>query len=186
MYKPENCKGEAQRILVAIVILQLMDWLNYSTALSQAGPKDDVATPDNFYVYVQGNPGSGKTFTTRTMMNIVWMVLGVAETVASFAPTGMAASLTRGTTTVCGMRLPCGSASTKPPQGLDMIKVDVIRAHLLFSPSSLPSSKMNTPWMDVISEHGWLTTAPKRDRNSQERKHEHRHTQVKTDSVNFR
>ena len=61
--------------------------------------------PPRFFVYVQGNPGTGKTFTTRPILNVIRQVMGAMDEALVVAPAGTTVSLTRGKTTVRAFRI---------------------------------------------------------------------------------
>ena len=89
--------------------------------------------PPSFFVYVQGNPGTRKTktFTTRTILNVIRQVLGEMSYALAVAPTGTAASLTRGKTTVRAFRIPVGKKAADVPTNLVDYSVEAIQAHLM-------------------------------------------------------
>jgi hypothetical protein len=87
--------------------------------------------PPSFFIYVQGNPGTGKTFTTRTILNVIRQVMGAMGYALAVAPTGTAASLTRGKTTVRAFRIPVGKKGAEMPTSLADYSIEAIQAHLM-------------------------------------------------------
>ena len=85
---PENCKGFAQTFLCSLSLLQLKKSLD-----SQEGKP---VTKLN--VFVQGNPGTGKTFVIICILNMIREVLRDQMTAQTVTPTGCSASYTGGQT----------------------------------------------------------------------------------------
>jgi hypothetical protein len=100
---PRNARGFAQQLLVSLALHKL------HARVTQA------EDPHRHNVYVQGNPGSGKTFTMKVILNAYRAILGVEGSARSIAPTGMAASLTGGTTTYRFAKMPVGKQSFEMP-----------------------------------------------------------------------
>jgi hypothetical protein len=67
-YRPENAKGESQKVLIASLLLSLRRSHNFQHNHSNSAPG---ALPPSFRSYIQGNPGTGKSFIIHTMQNIV-------------------------------------------------------------------------------------------------------------------
>lgn len=115
---PRFAKGFSQQILVGLALHKL-----HALTLG----KDD---PFRYNVYVQGNPGSGKTFTMKVILNMYRAVLGKEGAARSIAPTGMAASLTGGTTMYRFANMPVGKSSFEMPYDMsgskDVTKMEQI------------------------------------------------------------
>jgi hypothetical protein len=65
LYRPENCIGYSQKLLVAVHILQLMDWIQFWDSLVAATNTEEARippAPDSLEGKVQGYLGAGKTF----------------------------------------------------------------------------------------------------------------------------
>jgi hypothetical protein len=123
VFKPENCRGIAQKLLLGMVMLQLK---RYEESTDENGN-----LPPSFFIYVQGNPGTGKTFTTRTILNVIRQVKGAMGYALAVAPTGTAASLTRGKTTVRAFKIPVGKKGAEMPTDLADYNIEAIQAHLI-------------------------------------------------------
>jgi hypothetical protein len=123
VYKPENCRGIAQKLLVGMVMLQLKRYEERTDGNGEL--------PPSFFIYVQGNPGTGKTFTTPTILNVIRQVMGAMGYALAVAPTGTAASLTRGKTTVRAFRIPVGKKGAEMPTSLADYSIEAIQAHLM-------------------------------------------------------
>ena len=87
IYCPENAKGFAQCLILSLVLHKMKESISNSDS-----------TPKNINMYVQGNPGTGKTFVIKTAMNMIRSVFNDQGKVQSVAPTGCAASLSGGQT----------------------------------------------------------------------------------------
>jgi hypothetical protein len=148
-YKPENARGLSQQLLVYGVIYQLYQWHLFRERESQG-----AAPPPSLFFYVQGNPGSGKTFTQRTQINTVRRYFGEMEREQAMAPTGTAASLLCGRTSFRLLALPTGpKALEEPTNDLDesVLKVQAFIVTMskmfgLFSDESSMATRHHLFW----------------------------------------
>ena len=108
VYAPENCQGFAQSFLVGIALHAL--FLYYTNPALF----DDPAHPC-WNVMVQGNPGTGKTFIIKTVLNAIRLVSGTMAAAQPTAPTGCAASLANGKTLNRFFHFPFGKKVQQPP-----------------------------------------------------------------------
>ena len=110
-YRPENCRGHAQKLLVGHHILVMRRWREHFAGAT------DVA-PDSVFTYVQGNPGTGKSFVITTQHNITRAIMRHMGRDIATAPTGCAAALINGVTCCRALRYPCGRKLLLPPSDL--------------------------------------------------------------------
>eukprot|EP00957_Ditylum_brightwellii_P114640 8742329-Ditylum_brightwellii.AAC.1 len=69
VYRPENCRGNAQKLIVGTHLLQHKKWMEYYNSPS------DVPLPPLSHVKCQGKPGTGKLFFIMTLRNITRKLL---------------------------------------------------------------------------------------------------------------
>ena len=94
VYRPENCRGYAQKLLVGITLLALkLHW--------EAPSPEAAKLITRFHVKVQGNPGTGKTFVIKTSLNCIRRVTGKSSNARLIAPSSCAARLSDGETSQC-------------------------------------------------------------------------------------
>ena len=109
-YCPENCKGYAQTFLVFLHLYQHYVWhLYYENAKTNL----DLKPPPSIFVKVQGKPGTGKTFVTKTLQNITRNIFQSNHRDGGSAPTGCAASLFGGKTHNRSFAIPVGKNFAK-------------------------------------------------------------------------
>ena len=126
IYKPENAKGLEQKFIIALTILELLDWKEYLE-----NEDEDAPPPDSLWLYIQGNPGAGKTFVGRTMLNMIpkfWREMSCSLPVA---PTGIAGSLLRGETHVRSFQMPCGKKAMAAPSSSTGVAIRKAQAFML-------------------------------------------------------
>ena len=98
VYCPENAKGFAQCLILSLVLHKMKESISKSES-----------TLKNINMYVQGNPGTGKTFVIKTAMNMIKSNFNDQGKAQSVAPTGCAASLSGGQTLHRSVSLPTKS-----------------------------------------------------------------------------
>ena len=108
VYRPENAQGKAQHMLMALTLYYLQNWLLYEEA---AKSPDPLPPPPSVRLYVPGEPGTGKSFSIRTMSNIARVVFKSNRASKTAAPTGCAASLVGGSTNARCFKIPIGRQS---------------------------------------------------------------------------
>ena len=112
-YRPENAKGHAQTLLIGMFLILYKRWLSYFDAVGSVSGVSTVEPPPSLHCYVQGNPGTGKSYVIRTLNNCLRMITGAMDRVLNLAPTGCAASLIGGKTTNRGVKMPTGKKLTE-------------------------------------------------------------------------
>ena len=90
----------------------MKQWLEYEETIACGETVPDNKLPPSYRVYVQGNPGSGKSFVIHTIRNIVRNLTKSMEHDLATAPTGCAASLFRGQTAPRALKYKCGKKGT--------------------------------------------------------------------------
>lgn len=119
LYRPENAQGETQRLIIGAFLLHIREWMSYfnSVAANPDGPHEEIEMelPPCVRCYIQGNPGSGKSFVIHTISNILFNLLGSLKNLMKVAPTGCASALIHGCTTTRGNHVPCGKKLFKVP-----------------------------------------------------------------------
>jgi hypothetical protein len=118
-YRPENAHGYAQKFLVGAFLIMWMRWMTYFNDVSacddEANTEGQAAPvpPKALHAYVQGKPGTGKTYVINTLRNCIIQISGSMDRVLTVAPTGCAASLIHGKTTCRGLKVPTGKKLSK-------------------------------------------------------------------------
>ena len=112
---PENCKGYSQTFSVFLHIYQHFLWAKYE---EDKKSEANVEPPPSVYVKVQGKPGTGKTFVTKTLQNITRNIFQSNDRDGGSAPTGCAASLFGGKTHHRAFSMPNGKKLNKVPSNL--------------------------------------------------------------------
>jgi hypothetical protein len=104
--------------------------MEFIESLSSDAPHDKA--PPQMLLYVQGNPGVGKTFVQKTQINCVRLVFQAMGWDKAVAPTGCAASLLNGQTTYCGCMVPVGrKAHNEPCQDTLNSKLEQVQSFIL-------------------------------------------------------
>ena len=110
-YKPENCHGDDQTFLVYEHLYYQRQWKLY-----QKG--EIVERPPSLFTLVEGKPGTGKTFVTKTLRNVTRLLWGSNSADMASAPTGCAAALIDGKTHCRSCSIPTGRKFYQPPTNL--------------------------------------------------------------------
>ena len=158
VYRPENAKGHSQRLLVFGLIYQIKTWLAFlsavATSTAAAGGIASLLVPAALWFYVQGNPGSGKTYTQRTMLNVVHRAFHCMESAKAIAPTGTAASLLLAETSFRLLKYPIGAKSLLAPDCTLNESLVNVQSHIisicelfaLFSDESSMDCRQHLAW----------------------------------------
>ena len=80
--------------------------------------------PDSHCAFVQGGPGTGKSFCINTNRNVTRQVFSSMRRDLATAPTGCAAQLINGVTGTRAFKMPVGKALLKPPTNLHVGDVE--------------------------------------------------------------
>jgi hypothetical protein len=124
IYIPENCQGFAQTFLVCTALYIVKQYTDNPLLLED--PKHPC-----YNFFTQGNPGTGKTFVIMTILNCVRVLRGcVMECAASVAPTGCAASLSKGRTSHRFFKFPAGNRISAQPYDSNTSKIADAQAFL--------------------------------------------------------
>ena len=75
--------------------------------------------PDSQNIYVEGLPGTGKTFIIKTLRNMIRKIHKSNHCDIASAPTGCAAALINGSTHARSMSLPVGKKATQCPSNIE-------------------------------------------------------------------
>ena len=118
---PENCQGDAQTFLI-------YHHLYHHYLLDQHHKGIVKDRPPSQLVLVEGKPGTGKTFVTKTLRNITRQLTKLNSSDMASAPTGCAAALIEGSTHCHCLKIPCGRALYKVPSNIKATNSDAIRA----------------------------------------------------------
>lgn len=114
-HRPENCKGFAQTFTIFLHIYQHFLWDKYE---EDKKANVDIDPPPSVYVKVQGKPGTGKTFVTKTLQNITRNIFQSNDRDGGSAPTGCAASLFGGKTHHRSYCMPTGRKLNQVPSNM--------------------------------------------------------------------
>jgi hypothetical protein len=124
IHMPENCQGFAQTFLVCTTLYFVKQYNDYPSSLED--PKHPC-----YNFFTQGNPGTGKPFDIMTILNCIRVLCGcVMECAASVAPTGCAASLSKGRTSHRSFKFPAGTRISAQPYDSNTFKVADAQAFL--------------------------------------------------------
>jgi hypothetical protein len=114
IYKPENVRGEEQDLIVHHSLYGHYMYERYENIV-----RDDtnatVKPPPSHMCFVEGKPGTGKTFVTKTLRNITRVVRKNNEADQGSAPTGCAADLLGGSTHYRELKIPIGKKFRAAP-----------------------------------------------------------------------
>lgn len=155
-YKPENARGKAQKLLVGALLYQLHEWAHHLSDPLRTRAQPGTPPP-SLFMYVQGNPGSGKTYTQRTMLNIIRQVFRSMDFDMAMAPTGCAASLVNGRTSYRALMLPVGRKRNNAPssaymstssQRLQAFKLSIRSLFALFKDEHSMDTRSDWAWME--------------------------------------
>jgi hypothetical protein len=130
-YKPENAKGFAQQFIIGSFLVLWKHWLAYFDQHSgQSNVDNPQPAPPSLFMYVQGNPGTGKSFVIGTVRNVVISISQSMSRCLTCAPTGCAASLINGKTVTRAAKMPTGKklksrVDSKLPSTVEQVKVFV-------------------------------------------------------------
>ncbi len=148
VYRPENCRGEDQVFLIYHHLL-----VQYQIHLFQNGEIEN--RPPCAFVLVEGLPGTGKSFVTKTLRNITRKIHGRNSADMASAPTGCAASLIGGSTHCRCSHIPTGRKFKQIPTNMTTSDSTVMRATRL-SMSKVVSRFMDEHSMDGRPTWAWL------------------------------
>jgi hypothetical protein len=163
-FRPENCKNDSQRLLVAHNILRLCEWKPHLEAWRD-GVRSTMEIPDSHCAFVQGGPGTGKSFCINTDRNVTRQVFSSMRRDLATAPTGCAAQLINGVTGTRAFKMPVGKALLKPPTNLHVGDVeDCVRFNQqfldLFSYTGDESSMEGRPIFAWRESRMWSSRSP--------------------------
>ena len=119
--RPENCRTDAQKLLVYHHIYH-----HYRLFLHRTGVND--RPPPSQHVFVEGKPGTGKSFITKTLRNVTRKLCKSNRADMASAPTGCAAALIEGSTHCRCSSIPTGAKFHKAPTDIRNSNSDRVRA----------------------------------------------------------
>ena len=120
-YNPKNCRGEAQKFLI-------YHHLYHHYLLHKFDNKKRGKRPPSQFVLVEGKPGTGKTFITKTLRNITRLLTESNSSDIATAPTGCAAALIDGSTHYRSLYIPSGPPLYKQTTDIKTTELTKIRA----------------------------------------------------------
>lgn len=157
LYRPENCRGRDQTFLIYHHLL-----VHYQMDLFKRGEIQN--RPPSAFVLVEGLPGTGKSFVTKTLRNITRKIYGRNSADMASAPTGCAASLIGGSTHCRCSNIPTGRKFMKAPTNMTTSDATVIQA------TRLSMSKVIARFKDEHSMDGRPTWAWMKHRHEELRR----------------
>jgi hypothetical protein len=138
LHRPENAKTDGQKFII-------YHHLFYQHML-QKFEAGDVDLPDMQNVYVEGLPGTGKTFVINTLRNMIRKIYKSNNRDIASAPTGCAAALINGSTHARSMSLPVGKKAKECPSNIETTHLDRIKylreCHRLLIARTMDESSM--------------------------------------------
>ena len=118
---PENCRGDSQKFII-------YHNLYYQYMLFQHSLDDSNENPNQQFIFVEGKPGTGKTFVVRTLQYINSVIHKSKLCVLSSAPTGCASALIKGSTHFRVCKIPTGFKFHKAPSNLKLSSNSELKA----------------------------------------------------------
>ena len=115
-YKPENCIGESQKFII-------YHNLYYQYLYAQYCNGETNIVPNQQFVFVEGKPGTGKTFVVKTLRNMNRIIHNSNTSDLASAPTGCASALIDGSTHFRLCKIPTGVKFYKAPSNLKMSSI---------------------------------------------------------------
>ena len=106
IYRPENCIGESQQFII-------YHNLYYQYLYSQHNDGENNIIPNQQFVFVEGKPGTGKTFVVKTLRNMNRIIHQSNLCDLASASTGCASVLIDGSTHYRLCKIPTGSKISK-------------------------------------------------------------------------
>ena len=114
IHKPEICKGAAQTFL----IYEHLYYHFLHECFNDVNNSTQTQQPPSLMTWVEGKPGTGKSFATKTLRNITRMITQRNSSDLVSAPTGCAAALINATTHNRCSSIPIGNAFQRSPINL--------------------------------------------------------------------
>ncbi len=115
VYKPENVRGQEQRMIVYHSLFGHYIFKRYEEMIDRTEEEVELKPPPSHMVFVEGKPGTGKTFVTKTLRNITRVLRKDNLSDQGSAPTGCAAALFGGSTHYRELKIPVGAKFYKAP-----------------------------------------------------------------------
>ena len=121
LYRPENCRGEAQKFLIFHHLLYQYHLHEYKNNRLDYLPKQQ-------FIFVEGKPGTGKSFIVKTLRNINRVIYNSNYVDIASASTGCASALIGGSTHFRICKIPVGSKFYQTPSNLKTSNTSDLRA----------------------------------------------------------
>ena len=121
LYKPENWRGEAQKFII-------FHYLYYQYCLHDFSNNRLNSLPKQQLIFVEGKPGTGKTFIVKTLRNINRIIYQSNLVDLASAPTGCASALIGGSTHFRVCKIPVGSKFYQCPSNLKNYNTTSLRS----------------------------------------------------------
>ena len=112
-YCPQKCMGNEQKYLIYHHLWVQYCWIEYSE-----NNNNDIQPPPSCFNFVEGKPGTGKSFVINTIQNTNRKIHKTNKRDMTLAPTGCAAALVNGATHFRAFSIPTGSKFRKQPTNL--------------------------------------------------------------------
>ena len=126
VYRPENAKEDAQKFLIYQHIYGHYCLKKHKISLETETP---LPCPPSIFCFIEGKPGTRKTFVLLTMRNITRLLHGRNSADLASAPTGCAAALIGGSTHCRSCSIPTSAKFQNPPT--DIVTTDANRLRAL-------------------------------------------------------
>ena len=112
-YKPENCIGESQKFIIYHNLYYQYLYVKYCNGESNTVPNQQL-------IFVEGKPGTGKTFVVKTLRNMNRIIHNSNLLDLATAPTGCASALIDGSTHFRLCKIPTEIKFYKAPSNLKL------------------------------------------------------------------
>jgi hypothetical protein len=120
LHCPENAKTDAQKLLIYHYLYCQWKLCQYTNGIITTLPPIQT-------IYVEGLPGTGKTFIINTLCNIVKIIFCSNVADAASAPKGCAAALIDRSTHVRMMKIPVGREAAKAPLSIQTTNLNQLK-----------------------------------------------------------
>ena len=138
-YKPDYCHGDNETFLTYDHLYYKHQWKFFEN-----GGIDEQSP--SLFTLVEGKPGTGETFVTKTLRNVKRLLQGSNSMDMASSPTGCAAVLINGKTHCRFFSIPKGIKLHKPPTNLNSLDPQRLRAMRVVMCLVILGSWMNIAW----------------------------------------
>jgi PIF1 helicase. len=157
VFRPENAKGTKQKTIVFMLLYQHYMHHMWTEQVKNHNPLNGPPPPPppSIFLFVEGKPGSGKSFILKTLRNISRKVMNSNSAEITSAPTGVAGSLINASTHCRVASLPTGKEVSKCPYKMKTTKYQQVMS-LAVSHQSIFTRLMDEHSMMGRKQFAWM------------------------------